>query len=61
MSVKKISYQEYLIESLKDPEEAAGYLDAALQGGDKAVYLQALFNVARAKENITKSFNVSGK
>jgi DNA-binding phage protein len=61
MSVKKISYQEYLIESLKDPEEAAGYLDAALQGGDNAVYLQALCNVARAKESITKSFNVSGK
>lgn len=27
---KKIDYQEYLIESLKKPEEAAGYLNAAL-------------------------------
>ena len=28
-----ISYQSYLIDSLKDPEEAAGYLNAALEGG----------------------------
>ncbi len=31
--VKKVSYQSYLIDSLKDPEEASGYLNAALEGG----------------------------
>jgi hypothetical protein len=28
---KNIKYQDYLIESLKDPEEAVGYLNAALE------------------------------
>ena len=33
---KSIQYQGYLIETLKDPEEASGYLNAALAG---AVFL----------------------
>jgi probable addiction module antidote protein len=43
------SYQEDLIESLKDPEEAAAYLNAAIEEGDRAVFLLALRNVAKAR------------
>jgi probable addiction module antidote protein len=46
--VKSIHYQDYLLESLKDPEEAAGYLNAALAGGDIKVFLLALHNVVQA-------------
>ena len=42
------SYQESLIEDLKDPEEAAGYLNAVLAEGDKKMFLVALRNVAEA-------------
>ncbi|GAF88383.1 unnamed protein product [marine sediment metagenome] len=46
---KSISYQKYLIESIKDPEEAVGYLNAALEGGNIAVFLLALQNVVKAQ------------
>ena len=51
---KNISYKKYLIESLKNPEEAAGYLNAALEGGDISVFLLALQNVIQAQGGITK-------
>ena len=51
---KKESYQEYLINSLKDPEEAAGYLNAALEGGNIQVFLLALHNVVQAQGGIRK-------
>jgi len=41
-------YQETLIEALKDPEEASGYLNAALEAGDRKMFLVALRNVAEA-------------
>lgn len=44
-----INYQNYLLESLKDPEEAAGYLNAAFEGGDTEVFLLALQNVVKAQ------------
>jgi probable addiction module antidote protein len=50
---KSVSYQDYLIESLKDPEEATGYLNAALEGGDIHVFLLALQNVIKAQGGIT--------
>lgn len=43
-----IDYNEYLIESLKEPEEAAGYLNAALADGEIDVFLLALKQVAIA-------------
>ncbi len=46
--IKSISYQEYLIDTLKDSKEAAGYLNAALSGGDIKVFLLALQNVVQA-------------
>ncbi len=51
---KSESYDDYLIESLKDPEEAAGYLNAALEGGDKKVFLLALHNVVKARGGVSK-------
>lgn len=51
---KSASYQEYLLESLKDPEEAAGYLNAALEGGDLNVFLLALQNVIQIHGGIAK-------
>jgi probable addiction module antidote protein len=56
MNIKKsIDYQEYLLESLKDKEEAVGYLNAALEGGDVSVFLLALQNVVQAQGGITKT------
>ena len=51
-------YQEDLIESLKDPEEASEYLNAALEAGDKQAFLLALKNVLDAQGGMTR---VSGK
>ena len=45
---KTISYQKDLIEALKDPCEAAAYLNAAIEEGDRATFLLALRNVAEA-------------
>jgi len=42
------SYRQDLIESLKDPCEAAAYLNAAIEEGDREVFLLALRNVAEA-------------
>ncbi len=41
-------YQKDLIEALKDPAEAAAYLNAALEEGDRETFLLALRNVAEA-------------
>lgn len=41
-------YQKDLIESLKDPQEAAAYLNAALEEGDRESFLLALRNIAEA-------------
>lgn len=44
----KTEYQMDLIKALKDPEEAAAYLNAALAEGDRETFLLALRNVAEA-------------
>ena len=41
-------YQESLIHALRDPEEAAAYLNAALEDGRGEMFLVALRNVAEA-------------
>jgi probable addiction module antidote protein len=51
--MKSINYQDYLIESLQDRKEAAGYLTAALDGGDISVFLLALRNVIAAQGGIS--------
>lgn len=48
MAKKTTAYQEDLIEALKDPREAAAYLNAAMEEGDRALFLLALRNVAEA-------------
>src|SRR5262249_18532591 len=45
---KTIPYKEILREDLKDPEYAAGYLNAVLEEGDDAAFLVALRDVAEA-------------
>lgn len=48
------SYQESLIESLKDPTEAAAYLNAALEDGEPEVFLLALRDVVNCFGGIGK-------
>ena len=51
-------HQEYLLESLKDPEEASAYLkaslDEAIDSGDFGVFQVALRNVVEAKGGISE-------
>jgi probable addiction module antidote protein len=49
MPKKSTTYQEDLVEALKDPREAAAYLSAAIEDGDREVFLLALRNVAEAQ------------
>jgi len=54
------SYHSYLIKSLKDPLEAAAYLDASLEDGDFEHILLALNNVAEAQKDILSQQNSNG-
>ena len=42
-------YSEHLKEAFADPIEAAGYLNVALEDGNKELFLLALRNVAEAR------------
>ena len=42
-------WKEYLLKSLDDPQEAAAYLNAALEDQDLRVFLLALRDVAEAR------------
>ena len=44
-----VSYEQGLNEALTDPEEAAAYLNAALDDGYQEVFLMALRDVANAR------------
>lgn len=57
----KIDYQEYLIESLKKPEEAADYLNAALSENDIKVFLLALSHVVKTQGGVNKLANKAHK
>jgi len=48
MSKLMKSYRESLLQDLQDPKEAAAYLTAALDEGDRAVFLLALRDVTDA-------------
>ena len=48
MMKPSVSYHDYLMKRLKDPEEAAAYLSVALEEGDYPMFLVALRNVAEA-------------
>ncbi|NGX54506.1 MAG: hypothetical protein KR126chlam2_00117 [Chlamydiae bacterium] len=47
--VKVRNYKKHLLEQLKDHEEAASYLNAALQDDDPHVFLLALRDIAEAQ------------
>lgn len=52
--IKNKKYQDELIKSLKNPKEAAAYLNAALEEGDAKLFLLALRNVAEAFGGMAK-------
>jgi probable addiction module antidote protein len=52
LTVKTKPYRESLLESLKNPEEAAHYLNACLEDEDPRVFLLALRDVADAHGGI---------
>lgn len=45
---RDVSFDEYMQGSLKDPQEAAAYIDAAMELNDQAALLVALRDVAKA-------------
>lgn len=51
---KSKPYQEYLMESLRDPRESKAYLNAALEEKDPELFLLALRNVAEAQGGIAQ-------
>ncbi|MEM9447873.1 MAG: transcriptional regulator [Cyanobacteria bacterium P01_E01_bin.6] len=55
------SYHSYLIESLKDPAEAAAYLDTVLEDGDLEHILWALKNVAEARRDLANAANAANE
>ena len=54
------NYQDSLIASLRDPKEAAAYLDAALEAGDRAAFLLAIRNVIDALGGMTQMARRTG-
>lgn len=58
MKRKCRSFHEYVVESLRDPKEAMGYLEVALeefeQDGDMEAFMLALRAVAEARGGVGK-------
>lgn len=48
-AARDMSYDDYLIASLSDPDEATAYLDAVMKLGDAPALLLALQQVAQAQ------------
>lgn len=51
---RSIPWEPYLINSLKNPKEAEGYLNAALEEDDPRVFLLALRDVTEAHGGMSK-------
>lgn len=49
-----VPYETWLIKNLKDPAEAAAYVEAAIEGGDQPALMMALRHVAQAQGGIAK-------
>ena len=47
-----LPYEGWLIEQLRDPAEAAAYLEAVLEDGDQAAIMLALRQVAQAQGGV---------
>jgi len=50
-----VSHHDWLIKTLKDPEMASEYLNAALEAGDKKAFFMALRNVIEAHGGMTRA------
>jgi probable addiction module antidote protein len=53
-AVPSLRYENWLIEQLKDPAEAAAYLEAVIEEGDQAALMLALRQVAMARGGIAE-------
>ena len=49
-----VPHERWLVERLKDPAEAAAYVEAAIEEGDQAALMLALRHVAQALGGISK-------
>ena len=49
-----VPYEPWLIEQLKDPVEAAGYLEAVLEDGHQGAIMVALRQVAQAQGGLAR-------
>lgn len=54
------SYRDSLLEALQAPEEAAAYLDAALEAGDRVAFLLAIRNVVDARGGMSRMAKDTG-
>lgn len=53
MAGKSVSYEDDLYEWLQNPNNAAGYLTAVIEEGDREAFLIALRDVAKARGGMT--------
>jgi len=53
MNRKSVPYEVELYDYLKNPENAAGYLTAIIEDGDREAFLLALRHVAQARGGMT--------
>ena len=51
---KSNNYKEHLLKRLRNPKEAAAYLNAALEDEDSRVFLVALKDIAEANGGLSK-------
>jgi len=49
-----VAYKPHLIERLKEPDEAASYIEAAIEAGDQAGLMLALRHVAQALGGVSE-------
>ncbi len=54
MAVASLPYEPWLIEQLKNPAEAAAYLEAVIEESDQAALMLALRQVAQAQGGIAR-------
>jgi len=53
MNRKSVPFEEELYDYLQNPENAAGYLTAVIEDGDREAFLLALRHVAQARGGMT--------
>lgn len=54
MAAPSLRYEDWLVERLKDPAEAAAYLEAVIEEGSQAAIMLALRQVALARGGIAE-------